>query len=88
MQEDPGKQLEFPLDCQFRIICRVDANNIKNDLDAVTEKHALGKNADKGSLSKNGTFQTWILSCTIQTLESLRAVGADISAVDGVKMVL
>lgn len=88
MQEDPGQHLEFPLECQYRIICKADATNIETDITQIIEKHQLDTKVTKGSLSKNGNFQTWVLSCTIQTLESLRAVGADISATEGVKMVL
>ena len=88
MQEDPGKQLEFPLDCQFRIMAIATADNIPTELKKIIEKYQLKSDAKKGNLSKNGSYQTWIVSGTIQTLELLRAVGADFSAIDGVKMVL
>ena len=88
MQDDPGKQLEFPLECQFRIMAYTNAENILQDLKKVIIKHNLKTIPSKGNLSKNGSYQSWILACKIQTLESLRTIGADLSAIQGVKMVL
>ena len=88
MQEDPGKQLEFPLECQFRIMAYANAENILNDLKKVIIKHDLKTIPAKGNLSKNGSYQSWILACTIYSLETLRTVGSDLSAIEGVKMVL
>ena len=88
MQDDPGKQLEFPLECQFRIMAFANAENILDDLKKVIIKHDLKSIPARGNLSKNGSYQSWTLACTIKSLESLRTVGADLSAIDGVKMVL
>ncbi|WP_157473182.1 DUF493 domain-containing protein [Lentisphaera araneosa] len=88
MQDDPGKQLEFPLDCQFRIMAMANAENIPQDLQKVIDQHDLKSTPKKGNSTKKGTYQSWIVSGTIYSLESLRAVGADFSAIDGVKMVL
>ena len=88
MSDDPGKQLKFPLGCQYRIIAFATSTNVEADVNTLSTKHSLKVKAGKGSLSKNGTYQTWTLNCTINDLETLRAVGNDLGAIDGVKMVL
>ena len=88
MQENPGEHLEFPLHCQYRIVAKADAKNVQADVNEVVKKHELQNQVKKGSLSKNGNFQSWVLDCTINDLTHLRGVGADLSAIDGVKMVL
>ena len=87
-EDDPGKALKFPLSCQFRIMAFASAKNIPADTAKIVKEFKLATQAKKANLSKNGTYQTWQLPCTIKDLETLRAVGAALGAIDGVKMVL
>ena len=86
--DDPGKQIGFPVTCQYRVMAFAEAENIQADLASVINQFDLGTRAEKGNLSRNGTYQSWGFSCTIQDLKTLRAVGAALSAIDGVKVVL
>lgn len=88
MQENPGEQLDFPLHCQYRIMAKADVSTVEADINKVVAQHGLQNQAKKGTLSKNGNYQSWILDCTINDLPHLRGVGADLSAINGVKMVL
>lgn len=88
MTDDPGKQLKFPLSCQYRIIAHATSLNVEADINALATKFLFNVKAGKGSVSKNGSYQTWTLNCTINDLETLRAVGNELGAIDGVKMVL
>ena len=86
--DDPGEQLEFPVTCQYRVMAFTGAENIQADLASVISQFNLGSRAEKGNLSRNGTYQSWVFSCTIPDLETLRAVGVALAAIDGVKVVL
>jgi putative lipoic acid-binding regulatory protein len=88
MSDDPGEQLKFPLSCQYRIIAFATSTNVEGDINSLTKKHSINAKAGKGSVSKNGSYQTWTLNCTINDLETLRLIGNELGAIDGVKMVL
>ena len=86
--DDPGDKLKFPVTCHYRVIAFVKAENIQADLASVISQYNLGTRAEKGNLSRNGLYQSWGFSCTIHDLQTLRAVGGALCAIDGVKMVL
>ena len=86
--DDPGKQLKFPVSCQSSIVAEATAPNIESDVNKIIQQFQLATRVKKANLSKNGTYQTWSLKCNIKDLETLRAVGNALNALDGVKMVL
>lgn len=86
--EDPGELIEFPVTCHYKVLAFTTSANVEADLAEVIGRFRLGTKAEKGNLSRNGTYRTWGFSCTIPDLETLRALGAALAAIDGVKVVL
>ena len=86
--EDPGRQIEFPVTCQYRVVAVARAENVPTDLASVIRRFHLDTRAERGNLSRNGVYQSWGFSCTIPDLDTLRAVSAALSAIEGVKVVL
>ena len=86
--DDPGLRIEFPVTCQYRVMAFTVAENVQADLASVIGRFNLGSRAERGNLSRNGTYQSWVFSCTIPDLETLRAVGVALAAIEGVKVVL
>jgi putative lipoic acid-binding regulatory protein len=86
--EDPGSQLRFPLDCDYRVVARADAGNVEGDVAEVIKAFDLGVRVTRGRRSENGAYQTWQFTCRLNDLETLRGVGAALAAINGVKIVL
>lgn len=86
--DDPGRQIEFPVTCQYRVVAFARAENVPDDLASVIHRFSLDTRAERGNRSRNGIYQSWGFSCTIRDLDTLRALGAALSAIDGVKVVL
>lgn len=86
--DDPGRRIEFPVTCQYRVVAIARAENVQADLASVIRRFSLDTRAERGNRSRNGVYQSWGFHCTIPNLDTLRAVSAALSAIDGVKVVL
>lgn len=84
---DPGSQLQFPLDCQFRVI----AENISNMhfvIETVLMQHGVNAPLKTQNQSGGGKYLSFSVDTRVESLEQMNEIDAALRNIAGVKMVL
>jgi putative lipoic acid-binding regulatory protein len=85
-QLDPA-DLEFPLECQFRVIAE-DHENMVFVLETVLMQLGVEVPVVRGNKSKNGTYASYTITTVVNSREELSRIDAELRLINGVKMVL
>ncbi|MCM8524948.1 MAG: DUF493 domain-containing protein [Lentisphaeraceae bacterium] len=81
------KEIEFPVDWQFRIICdsKVD---ITDSLVAVLKEFGISELPKTANKSSGGKYLSYSVNATFHDKATMDFMAAKLSAINGVKMVL
>lgn len=82
-----NKEIEFPVDWQFRIICDSNAD-VTDDLIAVLKEFGVSEFPKTANKSSGGKYQSYSVNVTFHDKASMDFMASKLSAIAGVKMVL
>lgn len=85
-QLDPAN-LEFPLECQFRVIAE-DHKNMAFVIETVLMQLGVENPVVRGKLSKKGTYVSYRVTTVVESREAMNRIDAELRLIQGVKMVL
>ncbi len=85
-QLDPAN-LEFPLECQFRVIAE-DQENLAFVIETVLMQLGVEVPVVRGNESKSGTYVSYSITTVVQSREEMTRIDTELRNIAGVKMVL
>ena len=85
-QLDPAN-LEFPLECQFRVIAE-DQENLALVIETVLMQLGVEVPVVRGNESKSGTYVSYSITTVVQSREEMTRIDTELRNIAGVKMVL
>ncbi|MBP9865570.1 MAG: DUF493 domain-containing protein [Candidatus Omnitrophica bacterium] len=80
-------ELQFPLDCQFRVI----AENRKNMyfvIETVLIQHGVAAPLQREHESAGGKYLSFSVDVRVESLEQMNRIDAALRSIEGVKMVM
>jgi putative lipoic acid-binding regulatory protein len=83
---DPAN-LEFPLECQFRVIAE-DQENLAFVIETVLMQLGVEVPVVRGNESKSGTYVSYSITTVVQSREEMTRIDTELRNIAGVKMVL
>jgi putative lipoic acid-binding regulatory protein len=87
MSDDPGAELEFPLQCHFRVI----TENLKNMhfvVETVLMELGVHDPVEKANASETGKYISFNISTVVESREQMTRIDKELRLIQGVKMVL
>ena len=82
-------EIQFPAPWEFRIITVAeDADDAIPQLEAILSRYGAHAPLQKTTPSRSGKYRTLFTSMTIPDRPTLEAIGKELAAVKGVKMIL
>ena len=81
------KEIEFPVDWQFRIICD-SKTDVTDDLIAVLKEFGVSELPKTANQSSGGKYQSYSVNVTFHDKATMDFMSSKLSAISGVKMVL
>ncbi len=85
--EFEGEKLEFPLDCQFRVIA-VNQPNMAFVIETVLMELGVSAPLSKQNQSEGGRYQSYSVDVRIESLDQMTVIDKALRNIAGVKMVL
>ncbi len=89
MTQDPfgDEQLQFPLDCQFRIIAE-NRDAMHFVIETVLIEQGVKAPLEPQNLSHGGKYQSFLVMVRVESVEHMNRIDAALRSIVGVKMVL
>ncbi len=86
--KDPNNPLlEFPVNCQYRIIS-LDLPNIQNKIKSALSSCGISAELKAGNISSKAKYVSFYIDVEVHSKEMLTQIHQKLTAIDGVKMVL
>jgi putative lipoic acid-binding regulatory protein len=85
--ENPGAELEFPLQCHFRLI----TENLKNMhfvVETVLMELGVHDPVEQANESEGGKYISFNISTVVESLDQMNRIDKELRLIQGVKMVL
>ncbi len=84
-----GKQLQFPVDWEFRIIVESGRGGpAREAIEAILEKHNFPPGVHEGLHSESGRYRSFKVPIIIPNRETLEKLAVEFHAIEGVKFIL
>lgn len=82
-----GEELNFPLECHFKIISE-DIENMRFVIETVLRQLHVFVPVEPGNKSANGKYMTYNVTVMVQSQEKMNEIDAALRNIKGVRMVL
>ncbi len=87
MNDSKTPELQFPLECHFRIIAE-DRDNMHFVIETVLMELGVHDPLEKANASAGGKYVSFAFSTTIASREAMALIDRELRAIEGVRMVL
>jgi len=87
MNDNAPPELQFPLECHFRVIAE-DRENMHFVIETVLMELGVHDTLERANASSTGKYVSFGFSTTVASREAMALIDQELRAIEGVRMVL